>query len=71
MSEYVRSGGFDIYTSLSQKQQKKLQKSVDTVLSGFTEKQSDNRYAVQGAAVCVDNETGYVTAIVGVSRVEQ
>lgn len=65
MSEYVRSGGFDIYTSLSQKQQKKLQKSVDTVLSGFTEKQSDNRYAVQGAAVCVDNETGYVTAIVG------
>lgn len=65
MSEYVRSGGFDIYTSLNQKQQKKLQKSVDTVLSGFTEKQSDNRYAVQGAAVCVDNETGYVTAIVG------
>lgn len=65
MSEYVRSGGFDIYTSLNQKQQKKLQKSVDTILSGFTEKQSDNRYAVQGAAVCVDNETGYVTAIVG------
>lgn len=65
MSEYVRSGGFDIYTSLNQKQQKKLQKSVDTVLNGFTEKQSDNRYAVQGAAVCVDNETGYVTAIVG------
>lgn len=65
LSEYVRSGGFDIYTSLNQKQQKKLQKSVDTVLSGFTEKQSDNRYAVQGAAVCVDNETGYVTAIVG------
>lgn len=65
MSEYVRSGGFDIYTSLNQKQQKKLQNSVDTVLNGFTEKQSDNRYAVQGAAVCVDNETGYVTAIVG------
>lgn len=65
MSEYVRSGGFDIYTSLNNKQQKMLQRSVDGVLSGFTEKQSDNRYAVQGAAVCVDNETGYVTAIVG------
>lgn len=64
-SELVRSGGFDIYTSLNTKQQKKLQKSVDSILSGFSEKQDDGRYAVQGAAVCVDNETGYVTAIVG------
>lgn len=65
MSEYVRSGGFDIYTSLNNKQQKQLQKSVSSVLSGFSEKQADGRYAVQGAAVCVDNETGYITAIVG------
>lgn len=65
MSDKVRSGGYDIYTSLNKKQQKKLQKSVDSTLAGFSEKQQDGRYAVQGAAVCVDNETGYVTAIVG------
>lgn len=64
-SEQVRSGGYDIYTSLDQKQQKKLQKAVDSVLSGFSEKQDDGRYAVQGSAVCVNNHTGYVTAIVG------
>ena len=64
-SEKVRAGGYDIYTSLNNKQQKQLQRSVDSVLSGFSEKQEDGRYAVQGAAVCVDNETGYVTAIVG------
>ena len=64
-SEYIRSGGFDIYTSLNKKKQKQLQSSVDSILSGFTEKQADGRYAVQGAAVCVDNETGFVTAIVG------
>lgn len=64
-SELVRSGGYDIYTSLDSKQQKKLQKSIDSVLSGFSEKQDDGRYAVQGAAVCVNNQTGYVTAIVG------
>lgn len=64
-SESVRSGGYDIYTSLDSKQQKKLQKSVDSILSGFSEKQDDGRYAVQGAAVCVNNQTGYVTAIVG------
>lgn len=65
ISDQVRSGGYDIYTSLNRKQQSKLQKSVDSVLAGFSEKQEDGRYAVQGAAVCVDNETGYVTAIVG------
>lgn len=64
-SELVRSGGYDIYTSLDSKQQKKLQKSVDDILKGFSEKQDDGRYAVQGAAVCVNNQTGYVTAIVG------
>lgn len=64
-SDYVRSGGFDIYTSLNSKKQKKLQSSVDSILGGFSEKQQDGRYAVQGAAVCVDNETGYITAIVG------
>ena len=65
ISDKIRSGGYDIYTSLNNKQQKILQKSLDSTLSGYTEKQSDGRYAVQGAAVCVDNETGYVTAIVG------
>lgn len=65
LSEKVRSGGYDIYTSLNKKKQKELQKSVDSILTGFTEKQTDGRYAVQGSAVTVDNETGFIIAIVG------
>lgn len=60
----IRSGGYKIYTSINQKLQKKLQKAVDAGLAYSTEKQ-DGKYALQGAAVCVDNTTNYVVAIVG------
>ena len=64
--ESIRSGGYKIYTSINMKKQKKLQKSVDEGLAFNKEKDNDSgRYALQGAAVCVNNETGYVEAVVG------
>ncbi|MBO5484409.1 MAG: penicillin-binding protein [Lachnospiraceae bacterium] len=61
----IRSGGYKIYTSINQKLQKKLQKAVDAGLAYSTEKASDGRFALQGAAVSVDNTSRYVVAIVG------
>ena len=64
--EDIRSGGYKIYTSINMKKQKKLQKSINEGLAYSTEKDSDTgKYALQGAAVCIDNDTDYVVAIVG------
>lgn len=59
------TGGFQIYTTLSPAKQNKLQKSVNQALKGFTEKTKEGVYAMQGAGTCIDNETGFVVAIVG------
>ena len=60
------TGGYRIYTSIDMTMQKNLQNSVSTQLGGtFTEKTDDGVYKVQGAAVCIDNATGKVCAIVG------
>lgn len=62
----IRDGGYKIYTSLDGKLQKKLQTAVKDGLANFVEKDEDTgKLALQGAAVCVDNTTGYVVAIVG------
>lgn len=62
----IRSGGYKIYTSLNQSMQKRLQRAVDNGLAYSTEKNADGtKYALQGAAVCVDNRSNYVVAIVG------
>jgi len=61
----LRGGGYKIYTSFDKVLQNKLQKAVDTQLSSYTQKQKNGKYALQGAAVCVDNKTGYITALVG------
>lgn len=62
----VRSGGYTIHTSLNQDLQAKLQESVDNSLSGFGEVDvASGKYSMQGAAVSIDNKTGYVVAIVG------
>lgn len=58
------TGGYRIYTSLNKKKQKDLQKSVNEQLAAFKEKE-DGVYKLQGAATCIDNQTGYVVAIVG------
>ena len=38
---------------------------MNVVLGEFTEVGEDGAYEMQGSAVCIDNETGYVVAIVG------
>lgn len=58
------TSGYHIYTSLNKKIQKKLQKAVNQQLASFTEKKK-GVYALQGAATCINNETGRVVAIVG------
>ncbi|WP_310602817.1 transglycosylase domain-containing protein [Anaerosporobacter sp.] len=57
--------GYRIYTSINMTQQKLLQNSVDEALAQFTEVTDDGVYKLQSSAVCIDNETGYVVAIVG------
>ena len=59
------TGGYEIYTTIDPKIQKKLQKSVNSGLKSFTEKDDEGIYTLQGAAVTIDNTTGYVVAIVG------
>lgn len=59
------TGGYKIYTSIDLNLQNDLQKSVDTVLSDFTEVSENGVYEMQGSAVCIDNATGFVAAIVG------
>ena len=57
--------GYQIYTSLDLGMQQQLQDVVDQRLDGFTETNEEGVYTFQGAAVCIDNATGYVKAIVG------
>lgn len=65
-SAEIRAGGYKIYTSLNPKIQKRLQKSVSRTLSTFTEKsKKTKKYALQSAAMCIDNESQYVVAVVG------
>ena len=63
---YVR--GYRIYTSIDLKKQEMLQQSVDDALSGFKKKNKEGIYQMQGAAVCIDNDSGRVIAIVGGRR---
>ncbi len=57
--------GYKIYTSIQLDKQQALQTSLNNVLSEFTEVGEDGIYEMQGSAVSIDNETGYVVAIVG------
>lgn len=59
------SGGYRIYTSIDLKKQKALQEAINTNLAGFTEKNTNGIYKMQGAAVCIDNKDGRVVAVVG------
>lgn len=59
------SGGYKIYTSIDLEKQDALQAAVDKQLEGFTDVSDDGVYAMQGAAVCIDNDSGLVVAIVG------
>lgn len=63
--EEIRTGGYKIYTSLDNKIQKQLQKKIDKELKGYKEKDENGIYTLQSAAVCIDNESDMVVAIVG------
>ena len=64
------TGGYRIYTSIDLEKQEMLMNSVSEALAGFTELNDEGIYKIQGAAVCIDNETGHVTAIAGGRRQE-
>lgn len=64
-SDMIRNGGFEIRTSLETSVQNSLQAIIDERLKGFKDLQENGKFALQGAAVCIDNQTGYVVAIVG------
>ncbi|MBQ8278932.1 MAG: PBP1A family penicillin-binding protein [Roseburia sp.] len=61
----LRSQGYQIYTSLNLKAQEQLQASVDETLAEYAEVNEEGVYKLQASAVCINNETGYVEAIVG------
>ncbi|MCD8083733.1 MAG: penicillin-binding protein [Clostridiales bacterium] len=64
-NDSIRAGGYQIHTSLNNEIQQLLQEQLDQTLSSYTELQENGKYALQGAAVIVDNQTNYVVAIVG------
>lgn len=57
--------GYRVYTSINTKKQKMLQKTINETLKFDKGKSDDGVYKLQGAAVCIDNDTGKVVAIVG------
>lgn len=63
--ESLYTSGYRIYTSIDLDIQDALQNTVNNRLSGFSEKDKDGNYKVQGSATCIDNRTGRVVAIVG------
>lgn len=62
--EKLYTGGYRIYTSFDGRAQQQLQQSIDQKLKEFKEKKH-GIYTFQGAATCIDNTSGKVTAIVG------
>lgn len=57
--------GYRIYTSINLEMQQELQNTIDTTLQNYTEVNEEGIYTLQSAAVCMDNQSGYVRAIVG------
>lgn len=58
-------GGYRIYTSIDLQKQELLQDAINQGTAEFQDVTEDGIYELQAAAVCIDNETGYVVAIVG------
>ena len=61
----LRTQGYRIETALNLTAQELLQQVVDESLGEYTEVNDEGVYKLQASAVCIDNETGLVTAIVG------
>ena len=58
-------GGYKVYTTFDLEKQQILQDCVDEELADFEDTADDGKYKMQGAAVCIDNSTGQVIAMVG------
>ena len=58
-------GGYRVYTTFDLEKQQMLQDCVDEELAEFEDTADDGKYKMQGAAVCIDNSTGQVVAMVG------
>ncbi len=63
--QQLLAGGYTVYTSIDVTLQNALQSAVDNTLAHHTDVSKDGLYSMQGAATCVDNNTGNVVAIVG------
>lgn len=61
----IFAGGYQIYTSIEMDKQDLLQQSVDKVLNKYKAVNDEGVFELQGSAVCIDNDTGRVVAIVG------
>ncbi len=59
------TGGYRIYTSIDLEKQALLQEAVNEGTAEFTGVNEEGIYELQASAVCIDNETGHVVAIVG------
>ena len=59
------TSGYRVYTSIDLRVQELLQEAVNEELSDFTNVNEDGIYELQASAVCIDNESGRVIAIVG------
>lgn len=62
---YLFTGGYRIYTSIDMEKQELLQEIVNDKLKMFTSVNEEGIYELQGAATCIDNNSGFVVAIVG------
>lgn len=57
--------GYRIYTSLNPVKQEMLRQAIDEETASFTDMNEEGVYKLQAAGTCIDNETGFVVAIVG------
>lgn len=64
-STKLYTGGYRIFTSIDLTKQTLLQTAVNQRLMDYTEVNDEGIFKMQSSAVCIDNETGYVVAIVG------
>ncbi|MCD8196924.1 MAG: PBP1A family penicillin-binding protein [Lachnospiraceae bacterium] len=64
-NELLYTGGYRVYTSIDMEAQTLLQDTVDETLKDYNTLDTNGTYALQAAAVTIDNDTGLVTAIVG------
>lgn len=64
-SQQLYTGGYRIYTSIDLNKQAQLQATLDARLEKFSDTDENGVFDLQGAATCIDNNTGYVVAVVG------